>query len=224
MNTQISGDLWLVIPIGPRIGYIDKVISNSLLDRSKIIIVKDKETRMIEKAINIERPKILNIQMWWQIGIEFVEKKGGRYVAILSDDIELLPGQLQTMHQELINNKVAMISSKVSGKYGWGHAFIIDLASGIRPDCRFTWYFGDYDLKYQAKRHGGFMFGSQEIVHLEAGNLTQESPDLLEVIIQDRKLFGRKYPFKWTMVRIYSIFRISWDRMHGIIKKRIRKL
>jgi hypothetical protein len=219
----MSCDLWLVIPIGPRIRYIDAVISNSLLDPSKIVIVKDKQTRIIDKAVNIERPNILNIQVWWQIGIEFVEKKGGRYVAILSDDIELLPGQLQTMHQELINNKVAMISSKISGKYGWGHAFIIDLASGIRPDSRFTWYFGDYDLKYQAKRHGGFMFGSQEIVHLEAGNLTQESPDLREVIIHDRKLFGRKYPFKWTMVRAYSRSRVALTWMVDMLKERIRK-
>jgi len=160
---MMNEELWLIIPVGSRLKYIDNVVRDSQLTPDKIIIVKDKHTRNISGAINLERPNILNIQIWWQIGIDYAEVQGAQYVAILSDDVKILPGQLQRMLQELVQSKVAMISSKVSSKYGWGHAFIIDLKSGLRPDTRFSWYYGDYDLKYQAQRKGGFRTSTQEI-------------------------------------------------------------
>lgn len=193
-------DIWLLIPIGPRLNYVDSVVRNSQLAPDRIIIVKDKQTRNIDKAINLERQNELNIQLWWQIGIEYAEKRGARYVAILSDDVRIIPGQLQIMLQELIQSKVAMISSKVSKKYGWGHAFIIDLKSGLRPDTRFSWYYGDYDLKYQAKKKGGYLVSTQEIEHLEPGKITKKSKDLEWIAIEDRKKFRRKYPIKTSLV------------------------
>lgn len=197
-------DFWLVIPVGPRLEYIDAVIKDSKLGANRIVIVKDPSTKKIEGAINVERPNILNIQIWWQIGIEYAAKQGARYVAILSDDVKLWPGQLEIMLNELINSKAVMISSRISKKYGWGHAFIIDLKSGIRPDPRFRWYYGDYDLKYQAQRKGGFITSSQEIDHLEPGKLVLKSKELELMTLQDRKQFKRKYPIKSFIVCILN--------------------
>lgn len=202
---MVNEELWLIIPVGPRLKYIDNVVKDSQLTPDRIIIVKDKQTRNISGAINLERPNILNIQIWWQIGIDYAEEKGAQYVAILSDDVKILPGQLQKMLQELVQSKVAMISSKVSSKYGWGHAFIIDLKSGLRPDTRFSWYYGDYDLKYQAQRKGGFRTSTQEIEHLEPGNITRECKDLEEIVIKDLEKFKKKYPIKTLLVWIHNV-------------------
>lgn len=200
----MSRDLWIVIPVGPRLHYIDDVVRNSQIASDKIIIVKDKQTQRINGAVNLDRPDQLNIQIWWNIGIDFAESQGARYVAILSDDVKLIHGQLQGMLLELIQSNVAMISSKINKKYGWGHAFIIDLQSGIRPDNRFNWYYGDYDLKYQAQRRGGFKTSSQEIIHLEPGKLTNKDSELKKLALQDKKVFMKKYPVKSFLVWMFS--------------------
>lgn len=196
--------------MGPRLDYIDNLIKDCQQEANRIIVVRDVRTRKIEKSINLVRPNILNIQMWWKIGIDYAEDRGARYVAILSDDVKLSSGQLGIMLNELIQSKVVMISSRVNNKYGWGHAFILDITSGIRPDERFRWYYGDYDLKYQAQRKGGYATSSQEIEHLEPGILTQKSDELEFLARQDRKKFRRKYPLKSSLVSILNVlFRLG---------------
>lgn len=190
--------------MGRRTKYISKLIENSGIAKNRFVIVKNKQTKSFGGVINIDQPDIFNIQLWWQIGISHVEQEGGRFVAIISDDVELKTNQLRVMLQELLDWKVAMVSSKVSRKYGWGHAFILDLQSGIRPDTRLKWYYGDYDLKYQAKRKGGFKTSTQEIVHLEPGTNTKNHIFLSKLIEDDKRIFREKYPIRFFLVTIYN--------------------
>lgn len=197
-------NLWVVIPVGPRLIYIDEVIANLGLPQERVIVVKERFTRDIHGATNLHRPDVLNIQLWWRIGIDFAKHKGARWVAILSDDIKINPNQLNIMLEELKTQNASMIASRTSKKYGWGHAFILDVESGNLPDTRFCWYFGDWDLKYQAQRKRGFITSSQEIEHLLPGDLTRNSSDFQEIIIRDRLMFRRKYPFKTTCVWVLN--------------------
>jgi len=218
-KVKAENDLWLIIPVGRRTKYVDNLIKNSGVCKHQIVIVKNRLTPTFSGVVNIDQPEILNIQLWWQIGIAYVEQEGGRFVAIVNDDVDLKSDQLTKMLHELLEWKVAMVASKVSKKYGWGHAFLIDLSKGVRPDTRFRWYYGDYDLKYQAKRRGGFKMSTQEIVHLEPGNNTKNYEFLNTLTENDRRAFKYKYPIRFFLVTCFNVYIKLTSQMSEKLKR-----
>lgn len=195
MNQSDLPKLYLVIPTANRHKYLSRIIENSNLNRENIILVRTTEGDEIKGAINhFHIRNTLNIQTWWNVGIGIAQDSGARYVAILSDDVKFERGQLQELLRETISNSAALGCGPNSNGGKWGHAFILDLHSGIRPDERFSWWYGDDDLRLQAKRLGGFLQTGAEFIHIEHNRLTIESKELQELARVDRQLFYKKYP------------------------------
>ena len=207
MDSKSHNELWLIIPTGDRVQYLNPIFQDSGISAEKRVLVRTKEGPEINGARNIFVKGDINIQRWWNTGIDFVKGQNGRYVAILNDDVIVKYGQLQEMLQELKDEGVALVASRNSNGGFWGHAFILDLNTGIRPDERFFWWFGDFDLKEQAKRKGGFLQSSIEIFHMNPNKETHSNPILEILANSDRKTFYKKYRLKWLASKFPNLAR-----------------
>lgn len=189
-------DLWMVIPTATRREYIPEIIEQSGIDKDKIVIVHTKnDNEPYYEVNNIYDTGEINIQRWWNKGIDFVISKGGRYVAILNDDVKLAGNPLNTI--------VTVMKETGAGLgypypfQGWvcGYCFIIDLATDIRPDERYRWWYGDRDLDLQARKQGGVVHVPAMVRHVEGNILTTQNKELQELAKIDEDLFFEK----WTI-------------------------
>ena len=189
-------DLFVCIPTDQFTSKLNLMLKKLDKSKFKIVIIKTKVFIDYQDAVNLECISgIPNIYSWWNRGIEFVLSQDGRYVAILNDDIEFSQDQLGKMLNELRLSNAILCHSRNSNGGRWGHAFILDLKYGVKPDDKFTWWYGDDDLKIRAKKRGKVIESSVEIKHLTP-NLRTSNSELLQLLAkQDEKLFYQRYPF-----------------------------
>lgn len=193
---MVNDDLWMVIPTATRREYIPDIIEQSGIDKDRIVIVHTKnDNEPYYEVNNIYDTGEINIQRWWNKGIDFVTSKGGRYVAILNDDVKLAGNPLNT-----ITTVMKETGAGLGYPYpfqGWvcGYCFIIDLATDIRPDERYRWWYGDRDLDLQARKQGGVVHVPAMVRHVEGNVLTTQNKELQELAKVDEDLFFEK----WTI-------------------------
>lgn len=188
-----SEELWLVIPTKDRFQYLPSIFENSQVPEHRRLLIRTAPGLPISNCVNLYHLGEINIHRWWNFGIDWAIKHGGRYVAILNDDVRLLDGQLQRMLTQMINEKTALAYGDTSKVSSWGHAYILDLATGLRPDESFSWWFGDNDLAIRAKSLGGISIFPESIEHVEWNATTQSSPLLQALADRDRVTFQTKY-------------------------------
>lgn len=189
-------DLWMVIPTATRRDYIPDIIEQSGIDKNKIVIVHTKnDNEPYYEVNNIYDTGEINIQRWWNKGIDFVTSKGGRYVAILNDDVRLAGNPLNTI--VTVMKKTSAALGYPYPFQGWvcGYCFIIDLATDVRPDERYRWWYGDRDIDLQARKQGGVVHVPAMVRHVEGNVLTTQNKELQELAKVDEDLFFEK----WTI-------------------------
>ena len=193
---MVNDDLWMVIPTATRREYIPDIIEQSGIDKDRIVIVHTKnDNEPYYEVNNIYDTGEINIQRWWNKGIDFVTSKGGRYVAILNDDVKLAGNPLNT-----ITTVMKETGAGLGYPYpfqGWvcGYCFIIDLATDVRPDERYRWWYGDRDIDLQARKQGGVVHVPAMVRHVEGNILTTQNKELQELAKIDEDLFFEK----WTI-------------------------
>lgn len=75
---------------------------------------------------------------------------------------------------------------------GW--AFVLDPASGVRPDSRFQWWWGDTDLDWQARAAGGMvMVYGWPVPNALPNDFTASKPELAARCGLDRLEFEAKW-------------------------------
>jgi len=135
----------------------------------------------------------LNIQRWWKTGIEEAAARGATAVAVINDDLRIGPGALQELHHALVETGATVATpSRPPRKDGihrgrlipyspriWGCLWMVDTASGLMPDPRYVWWYGDNDLDIRARRdHRGIVSVPVDYEHLHAGEGSGGSPEL----------------------------------------------
>jgi GT2 family glycosyltransferase len=189
-------DLWMVIPTATRRDYIPDIIKESGIDKDKIVIVHTKnDNEPYYEVNNIYDTGEINIQRWWNKGIDFVTSKGGRYVAILNDDVRLAGNPLNTIATVMKETGAALGYPYPFQGWVCGYCFIIDLATDVRPDERYRWWYGDRDLDLQARKQGGAVHVPAMVRHIEGNILTTQNKELQELAKIDEYLFFEK----WTI-------------------------
>lgn len=143
--------LWIVIPTAGRLTYLPQIISASNLPSEQIVLVQTKAIPSFPGVSCISFEGEFNIQRWWNYGIDFAEKHGAKYVAVLNDDVRLPSGILQEMLSLMIRESTTLV--RPQGDFG--HCWILRLDRQIRPDPIFRWYMGDHDLEKRSQRNGG---------------------------------------------------------------------
>jgi hypothetical protein len=215
-----EGDLWLVIPTATRSQYIEKIIKNSLIPTKNIVLVRTVDGAIFGKVNNIfvNNPEI-NIQKWWNLGIDYAAQRGAKLVAVLNDDVHISPGSLQAIAFEVLEQNAALgFPYPHSGRLA-GYCWILNLDSKVRPDERFSWWFGDNDLQMQAQTTSKYIYVSADIKHIEGGKLTEENELLKHLAERDQLLFIEKWtpkPSNFFIFRSY-IYKV-YNKLRKIIK------
>jgi hypothetical protein len=187
-------ELWIVIPTASRLQYLDDIFIKSHIPPDRRVLIRTDSGDQYPDCINLWVLDVFNIQKWWNSGLDYVRDQGGRYVAVLNDDVLLQDGQLEKLLTVLIEEDSVLALPVNHGDAGWGHCWIVDLDKNVRPDERFTWWCGDHDLEIQAQRKGRVSYFPLPIENLHANELTSSSPALLLLAKKDIWTFRRKYP------------------------------
>ena len=185
---------WLIIPTAIRHEYLKDIFEASQIPPNRRILIRTVAGPDFPDAMNVQVLNNFNIQHWWNIGIEHAAKQGAKFVAILNDDTKISAGDLEMLLRLMINENTDLSYADPSFTGGWGHCFIIRVDSLVRPDERFVWWCGDYDLEMQAKKGRGVSIAPITIPNLHANELTSNDPKFKAVIAGDISRFRRKYP------------------------------
>ncbi len=187
-------DLWLVIPTATRHQFLQDIFENSLIPKGQIILVRTSPGPIIDKVHNIfVKSKKINIQKWWNLGINFAERRGAKFVAVLNDDVWIAPGSLQNMATEALVQNVPLVFPHPHTGQLAGYCWVLNLNFNVRPDNRFKWWYGDNDLQMQSQKVNKYIYVSAEVNHLESGGLTKESPILQKFADIDHYKFIQKW-------------------------------
>ena len=208
METEVR--LFMTIPTaGTRAELLNALIDQSGLPREQIVLVATRPNlKFPEGCIVIEDLGSPNIQRWWRRGIEEAKSRGASAVAVLNDDIRVTPETLPSLHRALVGSGATVASPsrpfvKTKVHKGrlvpyepriWGCLWVLDLASDLRPDERFVWWYGDCDLDIRARRdYNGIVTLDVEYEHMFPGEGTFKSPSLVEQTDLDAIVFEKEY-------------------------------
>jgi len=187
------------------------------LPRERIVIVATRAgVELPEGVVVLEDLEPPNIQRWWARGIAEAEARGASAVAVCNDDIRLGPGALEQLRSALVETGAAIASpSRTEHRDGlhrghlipysprlWGSLWVVDIASGLRPDPRYVWWYGDCDLDIRARRdHGGVVLCPVQYEHLHPGEGTAKSPTLVAQTEIDARVFQHDHARLLTLSR-----------------------
>ena len=198
--------LWIVIPTAYRHKYLNQIFLKSEVSPERIILIRTTGGEEIPGAVNIWVYGEINIQKWWNIGIDFAKKNGARYVAILNDDTILEKGDLLKLFWKIKEDGTTLAVPVNQGEAGWGHCWILDTFHNIFPDERFSWWCGDHDLEIRALKTKGVSYLPLPILNKHPNELTVLDPRLQVLTKKDIWIFRKKYPLRFLR-EIWTIFR-----------------
>lgn len=193
---------------GDHLDLLANLVSNSQLPLENFIVVRTAECLTPPGVSVVDVFDTLNIQRWWNAGIQSAELAGANFIAVLNDDITIAPGTIQRMVEAARTTGATIVTSGITPrvfksrfpirKVLDGSIWLLDLKSDLRPDERFRWWFGDSDLDIRARRdHHGISVVPLDYEHLHAGVRTSQSVELLELTVSDRAEFRRLHPLPY---------------------------
>ena len=187
-------NMWVTVPVGAKEEYLPGLLTGLDDFRGRIVFVNNHRGYTTFPGVHhVEDFGPTNIYRWWNVGINYAQRDGAEYVAVLNDDLEFDNGFLPAMLNHLIRHDLAIVDVENSSN-GGGAAWIMDLKYGLRLDERYRWWYGDTDLFDRAKELGRFgRFAYPNFKHLNPnGNLTT-NPELMELVKQDSDLYGNTH-------------------------------
>jgi hypothetical protein len=202
--------LFMTVPTeGSRRTLLFSLIQDCGIPHERIVVVATRRgVELPQGVVTVEDHGPPNIQRWWAAGIQEAERRGATAVAVVNDDIRLTPETLPTLEAALTRTGAAIASpSRLPFRDGlhrrplipyeprlWGSLWVLRLDSGLRPDERYVWWYGDNDLDIRARtRHGGVVLVPVDYEHLHPGEGTARSPELQAQSDRDAQTFERDY-------------------------------
>lgn len=218
--------LFMTVPTaGSHPELLRALIDDSGLPRERIIVVT---TRIdidlpdgVVRVDDLDLPP--NIQRWWRRGIDEAQSRGATAVVVANDDLQVRPETFRELHAALIHTGATIASpSRPEFPDGlhkgdlipyepriWGCLWMVDVASGLRPDERYVWWYGDNDLDIRARRdYNGIVSVPVWYEHLHPGEGTSKSSELVAQSNRDAQRFETDYA---DLLR-RSRRRVRWQR------------
>ena len=213
--------LFMTVPTaGNRAQMLDELIEASGLPRAQIVIVATKPDIELPHGVTIVQDLAPpNIQRWWNRGIEAAVALGASEVAVSNDDVRISPQTLPALQKALLAANAAIASpSRTPFRNGlhrrplvpyeprlWGSLWMLRVASGLRPDERYVWWYGDNDLDIRARtRFGGVVLVDTYFEHLHPSEGTASNPILTAQTDRDAQTFERQYARLLRLSRLFT--------------------
>lgn len=201
--------LFMTLPTaGNRTSLVHELVRNSGLHLDQIVIVATRpDVEVPEGVLVISDLGPPNIQRWWNLGIDEAVARGATAVAVVNDDVRVTPETLTLLHQALEETGAAIASPRrvpfPDGLHRdlplpyeprlWGSLWVLNVSSGLRPDSRYVWWYGDNDLDIRARKSGGVVLVDVPFEHLHPGESTASDPDLPGLTDRDAARFEHQY-------------------------------
>lgn len=211
-------EYWAVIPSGKRSEMLGNLVTQLLADDVNVVVVDTGYDPPLESSLGVtvlqdrELPK--NISRWWNVGMQYAHDnhEHEQYaIAVLNDDLRLPPQFVRRLARRMWERNAACAYPNQHGNGGpdllyrvpgridlaqriVGYAFVLDGQRKIFADERLSWWYGDDDIDWIARSHGGsLLVGDLKVQHLSANGWQADDPNLLEQIGQDRVNFKVKW-------------------------------
>ena len=221
--------LFMTVPTaGSHPELLEGLIRDCGLPPERVILVLTKAGVVVpEGCIAVEDFGPKNIQRWWDTGITEAANRGATVVAVLNDDIRLTPQTLAQLHETLVATGATIASPSRPPRRDrvhrrplvpyspriWGCLWLVDVASGLRPDPRYVWWYGDCDLDIRARRDfKGVVTREVEYEHYYPGEGTGMSKELTEQSERDAIVFQQDHARLLTLSRWARAPRRFWDQ------------
>lgn len=219
--------LFLTIPTaGDRTPLLTDLIEGSGLPRDQVIVVATRPGVVVPGGVTIvEDLAPPNIQRWWNRGIDEAVGRGATVVAVSNDDVRLSQDTLPGL-AEALRSTGAAIASPARPEFPlglhrgrlvpyaprlWGSLWALRVDSGLRPDPRYVWWYGDNDLDIRARRdHGGVVLVDVPFEHIHPSVSTSQNPHLAEQTDRDAQTFEEQYASLLRSSRRRNRWRARW--------------
>lgn len=219
--------LFLTIPTaGDRTQLLTDLIEGSGLPRDQVIVVATRPGVVVPGGVTIvEDLAPPNIQRWWNRGIDEAVGLGATVVAVSNDDVRLSQDTLPGL-AEALRSTGAAIASPARPEFPlglhrgrlvpyaprlWGSLWALRVDSGLRPDPRYVWWYGDNDLDIRARRdHGGVVLVDVPFEHIHPSVSTSQNPHLAEQTDRDAQTFEEQYASLLRSSRRRNRWRARW--------------
>jgi hypothetical protein len=185
-------EIWVVVAVGKREKYLKNLLDKLIHYKGRIVFVNNVEGyKKFSGVHHIEDFEDINIYRWWNKGIDYAEKNGAKYVAILNDDLDFDENFVKNMHSKMRLYKYAIVDTANSGN-GGGSAWMMDLTYGLRLNEEFRWWYGDTEIFNRARKMKKFgHYSSKNFKHLEPDAQTKANKELLRLVKKDENIFKR---------------------------------
>ena len=215
--------LFLTLPTrGDHPEVLERVVAESMLPRDRIVIVRtDASAEVPLGTVVVDDFGEVNIQRWWNLGIEEACQRGASVVAVVNDDIVVSADGLATLEAELHRHKATIATPGRRLKLHRnriplqpvlvGSLWLLDVSHGLRPDEAYRWWFGDDDLDIRARsRFAGIITVPLSFLHLHAGGSTEGSAKLQALVGLDQQHFKMSHPIGYYSRMLHRRFDNSW--------------
>lgn len=188
--------VWLTVPTAGR-DTLTAAIDSTGIPRDRTVIVATAPDAIRPEGCHVvEDFGEINIHRWWNAGLDYAQAHGATHVLVINDDVLLdettVPALLDGME-----GRAAIGSPGAGGIFegdlpDWrvmnGACWLLDLATGLRADERYRWWYGDNDLDWRARtEHGGVASVRCYFQHVHANELTAASPELMRITDDDNR-------------------------------------
>lgn len=221
--------LFMTIPTaGARPELLRNLIRDCGLPLDRVVIVRTRPgVALPEGVVCIDDFESPNIQRWWTLGICKAVELGASAVAVLNDDVRVSPETLPSLHSKLLETKAAIASPRrpefpLGLHKGWlipyeprlwGSLWVLRVDSGLMPDQRYVWWYGDNDLDIRARRDsGGVVLVDVEYEHMHPSEGTSADPNLVAQTEVDAQTFELQYAHLLRMSRAL----LRWKHRLGL--------
>lgn len=210
--------LFMTVPTaGKHPELLNELIGSCGLPLDQIVIVETKSgIDLPSGVVRIHDFDSPNIQRWWNLGIEASIARGASTVAVLNDDIRVNSDTLPRLLDQLLKSRATIASPSRPGiankRYTrplvpyspriWGCIWMLDTQSGLRPDQRYAWWYGDEDLDIRARKNfNGVVTVDVYYEHYFAGEGTSQNPFLQALAEKDAQTYQHDHARLLTLSR-----------------------
>lgn len=183
---------------------LNDLLPNLDLSRFQVVVVATSAgVDVPPKVPTVEDRGGINIQRWWNRGLDHLVERGCDIAVVMNDDVRVSQDDLESMAVLLAQSRATMSSPGPSVRWfrhglplKWrmdGALWAINLHHGLRPDERYQWWMGDRDLEVRARTEfGGLLTVPVTYQHIP-GSQTTSRLDLQELADQDMSIFGQHH-------------------------------
>jgi hypothetical protein len=201
---------WLVVPtLGDRDKTLIPLLQQAEMDSIVIFTNPSPEVdvdhyyREVDTVKTVLRePVAVNIQLWWNIGIDYAVKHGANSIVICNDDVRAARGALLELSFHANSSMRTVLAWPENAGHAsircspiTGYCFALDPAC-LHPDSSFKWYWGEHDLEFRARQ----TYGDDAVTAVSGLDIEHLRYDcsyaraVSHLVDQDRELFIQRYP------------------------------